>query len=88
MVGERSGQVWSFGGAVEVPQGVPSPLEPTTFRLEAELLAGLRTIKPRDGIPATEQVRRAVLDWLRARGIRIELSPRNGRSRRLGRSKR
>ena len=66
---------------------MPSSLEPTTFRLEAELLDGLRTIKARDGIPATEQVRRAVQDWLRARGIRIELNPRNGRSRRQ-RSKR
>ena len=62
--------------------GMRSPLEPTTFRLEAELLAELRTIKAHDGIPATEQVRRAVQDWLRAKGIRIQLNPRNGRSRR------
>ncbi len=87
MVGERPGPVWSFGGAVDVPQGVPSPLEPTTFRLEADLLAGLGTVKAPGGIPATEQVRRAVQDWLRARGIRIQLNQRNGRSRRQ-RSKR
>ena len=61
---------------------MPSPLAPTTFRLETELLDGLRQVKIRDGIPATEQVRRAVQDWLRAKGVRITLNPRNGRSRR------
>ena len=61
---------------------MPSPLAPTTFRLETELLDGLRQVKIRDGIPATEQVRRAVQDWLRARGVTIALNPRNGRTRR------
>jgi hypothetical protein len=38
------------------------------FRLETELIEGLREVKERDGIPVTEQVRRAVIAWLRHKG--------------------
>ena len=63
-------------------------LHSTTFRLEADLLAGLRHVRVRDGIPVTEQVRRAVRAWLKARDVAVELNLTNGRRRRLGRSKR
>ena len=68
---------------------MPSTLQSTTFRLEPEVLAGLRHVRDRDGVPVTEQVRRAVLAWLEDRDVRVELTPGNGRRRRRqGRSKR
>jgi hypothetical protein len=48
---------------------VPPALKPATFRLDPGLLDGLKQVKTRDGIPVTEQVRRAILAWLNARGI-------------------
>jgi len=39
-------------------------LKPTTFRLEQDILDGLQRVKVRDGIPVTEQVRRALRKWL------------------------
>ena len=44
-------------------------LKPANFRLEAELLEALQTVKARDGIPITEQVRRAIVLWLEQRGV-------------------
>jgi hypothetical protein len=46
-----------------------SPRTASTFRLEDDLLDGLRQVKERDGIPISEQVRRALKAWLDARGI-------------------
>jgi hypothetical protein len=34
------------------------------FRLDDELREGLRLVKERDGIPESEQVRRAIRRWL------------------------
>lgn len=51
-------------------------LKPATFRLEADLLAGLQQVKVRDGIPVTEQVRRAIQAWLTDRGIEARKSDR------------
>lgn len=36
----------------------------TAFRLDADLLARMKAITERDGIPAAEQVRRALREWL------------------------
>jgi len=41
----------------------------TGFRLDADLIAGLKAVKVRDGIPLAEQVRRAIVAWLDAKGI-------------------
>lgn len=41
-----------------------TPLKQTNFRLEEELLAALNDIRERDGIPVSEQVRRAIRDWI------------------------
>jgi len=41
-----------------------------TFRLETEILAQLSAIRERDGIPVSEQVRRALLIWIREKGVR------------------
>jgi hypothetical protein len=42
------------------------------FRVEPEILAGLQTVKVRDGIPASEQVRRALRAWLDAKGVKVK----------------
>ena len=49
-----------------------TPLKPATFRLEAELLEGLQHLKERDGLPVTEQVRRAIQAWLKAKGVTVK----------------
>lgn len=40
-----------------------------TFRLPDELLDGMKEVQERDGIPQSEQVRRALRAWLEERGI-------------------
>ena len=44
-----------------------------SFYLEPELSAGLKEIKDRDGVNESEQVRRAVRQWLISKGL--ELAP-------------
>lgn len=40
-----------------------------TFRLDDELLQGLQEVQERDGIPPSEQARRAIRMWLEAKGV-------------------
>jgi metal-responsive CopG/Arc/MetJ family transcriptional regulator len=40
-----------------------------TYRLDDDLLQGLETVKERDGVPVSEQVRRALRAWLEAKGV-------------------
>jgi len=40
-----------------------------TYRLEADLVAGLEQVSQRDGVPVSTQVRRAIRDWLERRGV-------------------
>jgi len=47
----------------------PSQKKQTAFRLDAEIIAGLQAIKERDGIPLSEQVRRALNAWLAEKGV-------------------
>jgi len=49
-----------------------SPLRPTNFRLETEILDALREIRERDGIPIAEQVRRALVEWAGAKGVKVK----------------
>jgi hypothetical protein len=46
------------------------------FRYNDELRQALMAIKERDGVPLHEQVRRAVLMWIDARGTTPALAPR------------
>ena len=51
---------------------------PTTlaaFRLEPELLAGLKAIRERDGILISWQVRQAIREWLDSKGIAVRATP-------------
>jgi hypothetical protein len=47
----------------------PSAKKQTAFRIDPDILDGLQAIKERDGIPLSEQVRRALRRWLESRGI-------------------
>jgi hypothetical protein len=50
------------------------------FMIDAEQRDGLRRIKESEGIPESEQIRRAIDDWLRKKGVmkaeRKRVSPR------------
>ena len=41
----------------------------TAFRIDPEILDGLRLVKERDGMPFSEQVRRALRNWLELKGV-------------------
>ena len=51
----------------------------TGLYLDEALLAGLDALKQRDGIPASEAVRRALSDYLKKCGIVIREEKRAGR---------
>jgi hypothetical protein len=46
-----------------------TPLKPTTFRLETEIMDALYQIRERDGIAVSEQVRRALKAWIAQKGV-------------------
>jgi hypothetical protein len=48
------------------------PKTATTYRLEDEILHALKVIKDRDGIPVSEQVRRALKSWIGSKGITVK----------------
>jgi Ribbon-helix-helix protein, copG family len=49
-----------------------TPTHVTTLRLDDRLMDGLRTVKDRDGIPVSEQVRRAIEAWLGTKGVEVK----------------
>lgn len=56
-----------------------TPLKPTNFRVDEELLEALQRIKDREGIPVSEQLRRALRAWVGEKGERL---PKAGASKR------
>lgn len=48
--------------------GMPSTQRQTAFRLPVEISDAMQRIKEEDGIPQSEQVRRALREWLEKRG--------------------
>ncbi len=48
----------------------------TAFRLSEDLLNALQTIKERDGVLISEQVRRALTAWVEAKGLRLKKTDR------------
>jgi antitoxin component of RelBE/YafQ-DinJ toxin-antitoxin module len=40
-----------------------------TFRIDEDLIAGLQAVYARDGASPSEQIRRALTDWLEKKGI-------------------
>lgn len=49
-----------------------TPLRQTNFRLEEEILEALDKIRERDGVPASEQVRRALKVWIAEKGLTLK----------------
>jgi len=47
----------------------PSRKKQTAFRIDPDILEGLQQLKARDGIPLSEQVRRALRLWLESKGV-------------------
>jgi hypothetical protein len=47
-------------------------LKPTTFRLETEIMDALAVIRHRDGIAVSEQVRRALKQWIAEQGVEMK----------------
>ena len=46
-----------------------TPLKQTGIRISEELQAALQTIKDRDGIPISVQVRKALEAWVESKGV-------------------
>jgi hypothetical protein len=51
-------------------------LKPATFRLETEILDALQRLKEQEGIPVSEQVRRALLAWLDSKNVAVKKTER------------
>jgi hypothetical protein len=45
-----------------------TPKERYNFLIDAEQREGLRRVKEREGIPESEQIRRAIDEWLQKKG--------------------
>ena len=50
----------------------------TTVYLDHDLVAGLERVKKRDGVPAAEQIRRAIRAWLEERKALVPECDRRG----------
>jgi hypothetical protein len=48
-------------------------LKPVNIRLERHLVEGMEEVKRRDGVPISEQVRRAVTAWLETKGVKVKI---------------
>jgi hypothetical protein len=46
-----------------------------SFMIDADLAASLKRIKARDGMPEGEQIRRALRDWFRRKGLAVKKPP-------------
>ena len=57
-------------------------LKPTTFRLETEIMDALAVIRERDGIGVSEQVRRALKQWIAEKGVKVKSAKRRAETRR------
>ena len=58
-----------------------SPKELTAFRIEPAVMAGLRRVKDRDGVPLSVQVDRALRAWLKAKDIKVAPAAPDSRTR-------
>ena len=56
-----------------------SPKELTAFRVEADIMEGLRRVKDRDGVPLSVQVDRALRAWLEKKGVTVKKASKTNR---------
>ena len=59
----------------------PEKQKLAVYRMEPELIDGLREVKERDGLPITWQVRQAIRAWLESKGVAVRSAPRNPAAR-------
>lgn len=53
-----------------------TPLIPTNIRIDEELIDAMQSIRDRDGIPVSEQVRRAIQAWVETKGVIVKKADR------------
>ncbi len=53
-----------------------SPKTAATYRIDSEILDALQAVKDRDGVPISEQVRRALMVWLESKGMPVQKTDR------------
>ncbi len=56
-----------------------SPKELTAFRVDADIMEGLRRVKDRDGVPLSVQVDRALRAWLEEKGVTVKKASKTNR---------
>ena len=56
-----------------------SPKELTAFRVEADIMAGLRRVKDRAGVPLSVQLDRALRVWLEKKGVTLKKASKTNR---------
>jgi hypothetical protein len=64
-----------------------SPKMLTAFRIEADVVDGLRRVKDQDGVPLSVQVDRALRAWLEKKGVAVR-KPQMANGKTAGRSAR
>ena len=52
-----------------------SPKELTAFRVDPDVMDGLRRVKDRDGVPVSVQLDRALRAWLKKQRISVKPAP-------------
>jgi hypothetical protein len=52
-----------------------------TFRIGDDLIEGLQLVWERDGVAISEQLRRAVQDWLEKKGVKLKVERRRAGTR-------
>jgi Arc/MetJ-type ribon-helix-helix transcriptional regulator len=61
-----------------------TPRKTTTVRIDEELLDGMQSLKERDGVPVSEQVRRAIQRWLKSKGVTVKAPRKRADTRNRG----
>lgn len=59
-----------------------TPLRQTNFRIDDAMMSALQEIRERDGIPVSEQVRRALKQWIEGKGVVMKTDRRRAGARR------
>jgi hypothetical protein len=58
-----------------------SPKELTAFRMAPEVMAALRAVKAKEGIPVAVQIDFAVREWLKRKGVTIKAARKRASTR-------
>lgn len=58
-----------------------TPRKKYSFWIDDEQAEGLKVVKERDGVLESEQIRRALNDWLEKRGVRVKTARKRERPR-------